>query len=144
MITVYQAVSWLGMRVTDDGGNPVGRLEGVYTDRRGEKPAWFVVATGAFGSRSVLVPVRGAIAANGVVMLAVSRGSVRQAPRQTLAMAPLAAGEDRALARHYRHVLRLRQISGAPDHVTTAHPVTDARAVARRRDVRFSAGAART
>ena len=142
MITTYQAVSWLGQRVTDDGGNPVGKLEGVYVDRRGNKPVWFVVATGAFGSRSVLVPVRGAIAANGVVMLAVSRGAVRTAPRHALAMAPLAAAEDRALARHYRHIMRLRQTSGAPDHVTTAHPITDARAIVRRG--RFSAVPAQT
>ena len=138
MITTESAVEMLGMRVSDQGGNPIGRLEGVYVDRASGEPVWFVASTGAFGSRSVLVPAAQTLTANGVVMLAVNRGQVRSAPRQTLAMAPLAADEDRALARHYRHVGRLRQISGAMDHQTTAHPVIDVRRVSRERADRFA------
>jgi hypothetical protein len=137
-MTTETAVDLLGMRVADQGGNPIGRLEGVYVDRRTREPVWFVTSTGAFGSRSVLVPAAGILTANGVVMLAVNRGEVRRAPRHTLAMAPLAAVEDRSLARHYRHVGRLRAISGALDHETTADPVIDVRAIARGRADRFA------
>src|SRR4051794_20602481 len=137
-MTTDIAVDLLGMRVSDQGGNPIGRLEGVYVDRTSGKPVWFLASTGAFGSRSVLVPAAETLTANGVVMLAVNRGEVRSAPRQTLAMAPLAAVEDRALARHYRHVGRLRQISGALDHHTTARPVIDVRAISRARADRFA------
>ena len=136
-MTTETAVELLGLRVSDMGGNPIGRIEGIYVDRHSRRPVWFVAATGTFGSRSVLVPAAETITANGVVMLAVNRGEVRSAPRQTLAMAPLAADEDRALARHYRHVRRLREISGALDHQTTAHPVIDVRAIARGRADRF-------
>jgi len=136
-MTTEAAVNVLGMRVSDQGGNPIGRLEGIYVDQTTGEPVWFVASTGAFGSRSVLVPAAQTLTANGVVMLAVNRGEVRSAPRQTLAMAPLAAVEDRALARHYRHVGRLRQISATMDHQTTARPVIDVRGIARGRLDRF-------
>jgi hypothetical protein len=139
-MTTEAAVDMLGLRVSDQGGNPIGRLEGVYVDRTTRRPVWLVASTGTFGSRSVLVPAAETMTANGMVMLAVNRGEVRSAPRHTLAMAPLAAVEDRALARHYRHVGRLRQISDALDHQTTAHPVIDIRAIARGRAARFALG----
>jgi hypothetical protein len=141
MITVEQTVAWLGMRVTDATGNAVGKLEGIYVDRTDGAPRWLLVATGRFGSRSVLAPVGGAAAGNGILMLDAARGQVLSSPRCTLAHAPLAAIDDRALARHYRLFTRLREISQAHDHVTTASPVTDVRAIAAVRDRRFAPAA---
>jgi hypothetical protein len=130
MIDVEQAVGWLGLRVTDATKHAVGKLEGIYVDRIDGTPRWLLVATGRFGSRSVLAPVHGAIAGNGIVMLDCTREQVRTAPRAMLAHAPLAAADDRALARHYRLWPRLRELSQTHDHVTTASPVTNPRAVA--------------
>jgi len=136
MISVEQTVSWLGLRVTDGSGDPIGKLEGVYVDRADGKPRWLSVATGRFGSRSVLVPVSGAASGNGIVMVDTSREAVLTAPRANLAHSPLAAADDRALARHYRHFGRLRELSAIHDHITSASPVTNPKAIAR--DERYS------
>jgi hypothetical protein len=123
MITVEKTVAWLGLRATDMDGDTVGKIEGVYVDRLDGRPRWLVLTSGRFGARSVLVPVAGAASGNGIVMTAVTRGQVRTAPRPTFSLAPLAARDDRELARHYRLWPRLRELSSSPDHVTSAHPL---------------------
>jgi hypothetical protein len=134
MISVEQSVGWLGLRVTDEQRRPVGKLEGIYVDRTDGTPRWLLVATGRFGSRAVLAPVQGAVAGNGIVMLGTTREEVHTAPRAMLAHAPLAASDDRALALHYRLLTRLRELSQIHDHVTTASPVTNPRAIGRTSD----------
>jgi hypothetical protein len=128
MSLLQRCVSWLGLRVSDGDGHPIGKVEGVYVDRVDGSPRWLLVSIGRFGSGSILIPAAGAAAGNGVVVAAVPRPVALSSPRCTLSMSPLAACQERTLARHYHMWDRLRELSQVHDHVTSATPITNPRA----------------
>jgi hypothetical protein len=60
MPQMTEAYEWHGRKVVDKAGAPVGKIEELYRDQLSGEPAWALVHTGLFGSRSHLVPLTGA------------------------------------------------------------------------------------
>jgi hypothetical protein len=76
----------------------VGRLDGIHIDPEGE--AWGTVHCGTFGSRTRLVPLRGAQWWSGYLRIACSRHQVRTAPESCTDV--LIDGDDaETLREHY-------------------------------------------
>lgn len=92
------AKALIGHRLLDREGNGVGRIGQVFYS--GSRPMWATVRTGPLGTDEKLVPLRGALLADGEVRASCGHDVIRGAP--TLAAgAPLSAGREALLRRHY-------------------------------------------
>jgi len=100
MPDINQVTSWRGEKLHGAGGEKLGTIEEIYLDEETEKPEWFAVKTGLFGSRVSFVPVAEASQAEGHVVVPYDKDQVKGAPHAEPDGA-LSQQEEAALYRHY-------------------------------------------
>jgi hypothetical protein len=94
-----EASGWIGARVDDKDGAPVGRIESLLVDAAAETPTWFVIRRGRFGRRSA-IPAPFAAHAGGHVWIPFSREVIRTAPDVDPSEG-LSREDERELASHF-------------------------------------------
>jgi uncharacterized protein YrrD len=94
------AYEWEGRTVVDADGEKIGKIKAIYLDYDGRTPAWALVNTGLFGSKSSFVPLVDAAPVHEDVEVSVSKDQVADAPRVD-ADETLSADEEVELYRHY-------------------------------------------
>jgi hypothetical protein len=94
-----EASGWIGARVDDMRGTPVGRIESLLVDARAETPTWFVIKRGRFGRRSA-IPAPFAAAGVGHVWVPFDRETIRSAP-DVDPDGGLSREDERRLASHF-------------------------------------------
>jgi sporulation protein YlmC with PRC-barrel domain len=98
--SLNEALGWIGSRVDDLYGVPIGRLEDVWIDPATGEPRWLLVKEGRFGGRSTLVPFDDATPGEGAVWIPYERDIVREAPQVEPAV-PLTQQLEATLRDHY-------------------------------------------
>jgi hypothetical protein len=84
----------------DPDGNRIGKISQVYLDDQTGQPLWVLVETGLFGTRQSFAPIHGSRFDDELVVLAVSKDQIKDAPnidRDT----QLSEGEQDALRQYY-------------------------------------------
>jgi uncharacterized protein (TIGR02271 family) len=69
-----------GAPVYDEAGEKIGHVDEIYYDRHTRVPEWVGIGTGFFGTKRVLVPVRGAQVREDGIMVAYSKEQVKDSP----------------------------------------------------------------
>jgi hypothetical protein len=88
-------------RVAADGeGSRIGKVTQVYLDDHSGQPLWLLVETGLFGTRQSFAPVHGARLDGEVVVIAVSKDQVKDAPNIDKD-GHISESEEEALRQHY-------------------------------------------
>ena len=64
----------------DPEGNRIGKISKVYLDQQTGQPMWVLVETGLFGTRQSLAPIQRSRLDGELVVLAVSKDQVKDAP----------------------------------------------------------------
>jgi hypothetical protein len=100
MPDINEVSAWRGEKLHGAGGEKLGTIEEIYLDEETEKPEWFAVKTGLFGSRVSFVPVAEASQAEGHVVVPYDKDQVKGAPHAEPDGA-LSQQEEAALYRHY-------------------------------------------
>jgi hypothetical protein len=73
-------VQYIHRAAVDAEGNRIGKITQVYLDDNTGQPLWVLVETGLFGTRQSFAPVHGSRFDGELVMLAVSKDQVKDAP----------------------------------------------------------------
>jgi uncharacterized protein (TIGR02271 family) len=100
MVDVDTVRGWQGATMVDADGDKIGAIDAIYVDDQTGEPAWALVNTGLFGSRSTFVPIAQASASGDQVQVPYERQRVKDAPT----MDPdghLSEAEEQQLWRHY-------------------------------------------
>jgi PRC-barrel domain len=84
----------------DAEGNRIGKISQVYLDDKTGQPLWALVETGLFGTRQSLAPIHGSRSDGELIVLAVSKDQVKDAPNIDPG-AQLGETEQDALRQHY-------------------------------------------
>jgi uncharacterized protein YrrD len=84
----------------DAEGNRIGKISKVYLDDRTGQPQWLLVETGLFGTRQSFAPIHGSRFDGELVVLAVSKDQVKDAPNVD-SDAHIGDSEQEALRQHY-------------------------------------------
>lgn len=84
----------------DSDGSRVGNITQVYVDDQTEQPLWVLVETGSLRKRPSFAPVHGSRVDDEIVVLAVSKEAVKDAPNLGRE-AQLGQNEQDALRQHY-------------------------------------------
>jgi uncharacterized protein (TIGR02271 family) len=100
MPDINEVSAWRGEKLHGAGGEKLGTIEDIYLDEETEKPEWFAVKTGLFGSRVSFVPVAEATQRSGHVEVPYDKDRVKGAPHAEPDGA-LSQQEEAALYRHY-------------------------------------------
>lgn len=98
--TTSDARGWIGKRVDDIHGKPIGRLSEVIADPSGGDLDWLLVRYGPGGDACTLIPLREAAQASRRIWVRFSKDFVRNGPwihRHT----PLSVRTGAEFARHY-------------------------------------------
>ncbi len=133
--SLAEARGWIGLGLDDVGGDPVGRIDGVYADAESADPTWLVVAIGerrrgrlGFRGRgetkNVLVPLRECAAMPTRAWTAQPIHVIWAAPSVDRGR-PLLREHEVAIAEHYgigADVGRHAEVSGRPQGAVTAQP----------------------
>jgi uncharacterized protein (TIGR02271 family) len=69
-----------GAPVYDKDGEKIGKVEEIFYDPHARIPEWLGIGTGLFGSKRVLVPVRGSAPYEDGLMVAYSKEQVKNSP----------------------------------------------------------------
>ena len=88
----------------DPDGNRIGKISLVYLDDQTGQPLWVLVETGLFGTRQSFAPIHGSRFDDQLVVLAVSKDQIKDAPnidRDT----QLSEEEQDALRQYYNGYL---------------------------------------
>jgi uncharacterized protein (TIGR02271 family) len=80
MTTPQQRDNLIGLSVTGADDDKIGTVGQVYLDERTGEPAWATVKTGMFGTRESFVPLFGSSVRGDLLVLAVSKQLVKDAP----------------------------------------------------------------
>lgn len=89
-----------GQDLRNRDGDKLGRIEEIYLDAETNEPEWALVNTGLFGTKSTFVPLRDATEAEGTLVVAFDKQTIKDAPK----MDPdgqLSQREEAELYRHY-------------------------------------------
>jgi PRC-barrel domain len=84
----------------DAESNRIGKITKVYLDDQTGQPLWVLVETGLFGTRQSFAPIHGSRVDRELVVLAVSKDQVKDAPSIDQD-AHLSESEDDALRQYY-------------------------------------------
>ena len=84
----------------DAEGNRIGKISQMFLDDKTGQPEWLLVETGLFGTRQSFAPVRGSKLDGELVMLAVSKDQVKDAPNIESGE-QLSENEQEALRQYY-------------------------------------------
>lgn len=69
-----------GAPVYDNDGDKIGKVEELFYDQQTRVPEWIGIGTGFFGTKRVLVPVKGAAPYEDGLMVAYSKEQVKDSP----------------------------------------------------------------
>jgi len=100
MVDVDTVRSWQGRTMVDRDGDKLGDIESIYVDDQTGQPAWALVNTGLFGTRSTFVPIAQASATGDQVQVPYEKQRIKDAPN----IDPdghLSEQEEQELWRHY-------------------------------------------
>ena len=100
MVDVDTVRSWQGRTMVDADGDKLGDIESIYVDDQTGQPAWALVNTGLFGTRSTFVPIAQASATGDQVQVPYEKQRIKDAPN----IDPdghLSEQEEQELWRHY-------------------------------------------
>jgi uncharacterized protein YrrD len=92
----------------DPEGNRIGKITKVYHDDQTGQPLWILVETGLFGTRQSFAPVHGSRFDGELVVLAVSKDQVKDAPNID-SDAHVSESEQDALRQYYSGYLGTAQ-----------------------------------
>jgi uncharacterized protein (TIGR02271 family) len=79
-MTIDELQSARGTTVYSSDGEKIGSIEEVFVDNDTGQPEWIGLGTGMFGTKRVLVPVEGASAREGGVLVPYSKSQVKDTP----------------------------------------------------------------
>ena len=98
--TAEEAKGWIGERVTDIHGKPIGRLSEIWADPTTGQPAWLLIRFGGGADACTVVPLREASHGPRRVWVRLEREVIRNAPwvHQHSVLTPKAHAD---LARYY-------------------------------------------
>jgi hypothetical protein len=100
MTTPQDPQQYIHHAAADAEGNRIGKITKVYQDDQTGQPLWVLVETGLFGTRQSFAPIHGARVEGELVVLAVSKDQVKEAPNIDLD-GHLSETEQDALRQHY-------------------------------------------
>ena len=96
-----RAVEWLDRQAYGCDGALLGKIVNVYDSSATGGPTWLAIGMGAFGLRTAVVPVLGAVQWGSDVVVAYDRPTILRAPPGDVYVTLEPADEARLLA-HYR------------------------------------------
>lgn len=100
MTTTQDPRQYIHRAAVDAEGSRVGKIRQVYFDEQTGQPLWVLVETGLFGTRLSFAPIHGSRFDGDLVVLAVSKDQIKDAPdidKDT----QLSETEQDALRQHY-------------------------------------------
>ena len=80
MTTSQGLPDYIHRAAVDAEGNRIGKISQMFLDEETGQPQWVLVETGLFGTRQSYAPVRGSKLDGELVVLAVSKDKVKDAP----------------------------------------------------------------
>lgn len=98
--SVSVAVGWVGHKLDDIAGDPVGRVEEVLVEPESNTPSWLLVKVGRFGGHRTAVPFEFAAAGVDRVWVPYPRETIRAAP-EVMPQTGLDPDLEGELRRHY-------------------------------------------
>jgi hypothetical protein len=108
MTTPQDTPNYIGRAAVDAEGNRIGKITKVYDDDQTGQPRWILVETGMFGTRQSFAPVHGSRFDGELVVLAVSKDQVKDAPNID-SDAHVSESEQDALRQYYSGYLGTAQ-----------------------------------
>ena len=100
MTTPQETPDYIHRAAVDPEGNKIGKISQVYNDDQTGQPLWVLVETGLFGTRQSFAPIHGSRLDGELVVLAVSKDQVKDAPNIDRD-AHLSESEQDALRQYY-------------------------------------------
>jgi hypothetical protein len=100
MTTSQDPLDYGHRAAVDAEGNRIGKISKVFLDEQTGQPRWVLVETGLFGTRQSFAPVHGSRRDGELVVLAVSKDQVKDAPNID-PDADISESEQDALRRYY-------------------------------------------
>jgi uncharacterized protein YrrD len=100
MTTSQDPQEYIHRAAVDAEGNRIGKISQVYHDDRTGEPMWILVETGLFGTKQSFAPISGSRFDEELVVLAVSKDQVKDAPNIDRD-AHISEQEEEALRRYY-------------------------------------------
>jgi PRC-barrel domain protein len=120
-----EALSWVGSRLDEIGGEGVGKVEGAYVDPDSGRPEWLLVRVGRFGPRAP-VPAREAVGGIGHVWVPYHGEAIKSSPKVD-ARSPLTTERELELLRHFGNVGqvgRAAELAERDSDAITARPAS--------------------
>jgi hypothetical protein len=108
MITPQDTPDYIHRAAVDPEGNRIGKITKVYHNDQTGQPLWVLVETGLFGTRQSFAPVHGSRLDGELVVLAVSKDQVKDAPNID-SDAHVSESEQDALRQYYSSYLGTAQ-----------------------------------
>lgn len=108
MTTPQDPPDYIHRAAVDPEGNRIGKITKVYNNDQTGQPLWILVETGLFGTRQSFAPVHGSRFDGELVVLAVSKDQVKDAPNID-SDAHLSESEQDALRQYYSGYLGTAQ-----------------------------------
>jgi len=108
MTTPQDNEQYIRRAAVDAEGNRIGKITKVYDDDQTGQPRWILVETGMFGTRQSFAPVHGSRFDGELVVLAVSKDQVKDAPNID-SDAHVSESEQDALRQYYSGYLGTAQ-----------------------------------
>jgi len=108
MTTPQDTPNYIGRAAVDAEGNRIGKITKVYDDDQTGQPRWILVETGLFGTRQSFAPIHGSRFDGELVVLAVSKDQVKDAPNID-SDAHVSESEQDALRQYYSGYLGTAQ-----------------------------------
>lgn len=103
--------NYIHRAAVDAEGNRIGKISQLYLDDATGQPLWVLVETGLFGTRQSFAPVHGSRFDGTLVVLAVSKDQVKDAPN-IAGDERLGADEQDALRQYYKGYLGTAEEAG--------------------------------
>ena len=100
MTTPQDPERYIHRAAVDPEGNRIGKISQVYLDEKTGQPLWVLVETGLLGTRQSFAPIHGSRCDGELVILAVSKDQVKDAPNIDRDE-QLSEGEQDALRQYY-------------------------------------------
>jgi hypothetical protein len=104
MTTSQDRPDYTHRAAVDAEGDRIGKITKVYQDDQNGQPLWVLVETGLFGTRQSLAPIHGSRLDGELVVLAVSKDQVKNAPNVD-PDAHISESEQETLRQYYRGYL---------------------------------------
>jgi PRC-barrel domain len=108
MTTPQDTPDYIHRAAVDPEGNRIGKISQVYNNDQTGQPLWVLVETGLFGTRQSFAPIHGSRLDGELVVLAVSKDQVKDAPNVD-SDAHLSESEQDALRQYYTGYLGTAQ-----------------------------------